>query len=399
MKLLYGTGNQAKLSAMKHRLNNLNIEVIGLKELQAEIPAVLEDGQTPLENARQKALAYYNAFHIPVFSCDSGLYLEGVTEEEQPGIHVRTINGKCLTDEEMLAHYTGLVEKYGDMTAKYKNAICLVMDEEHIYEAMEPSMESETFIITSKPHSKVRKKGFPLDSLSVHIKTGKYYYDLAPEELEQVAVEDGFLEFFGKIFGGRIALSATLNTRSILPGSMRYVRSDVPVSLSDADKNWLLENNLLTIVDLREEAEHEKKPCPLASMKEFVYYSTPVTGGNAIPKSPEFVPDSYLKMVDSQMTKIIALIENAGSNVFYFCNAGKDRTGVVSAILLKRMGMSDEYIVSDYVKSEKNLREMLEAYAKSNPDVDINVITPKAEYMEKFLKEFPNRTCFCDTEK
>ena len=46
----------------------------------------------------------------------------------------------------------------------------------------------------------MRKPGFPLDSLSIDIKTGKYYYDLAAEELDVVAVEDGFLEFFKKIF-------------------------------------------------------------------------------------------------------------------------------------------------------------------------------------------------------
>lgn len=84
--------------------------------------------------------------------------------------------------------------------ARYKNAVCLVMDEEHIYEAMEPSMESERFILTDMPHSAVRKKGFPLDSLSVDIKTNKYYYDLPENKLNSVAGENGFLEFFSKYF-------------------------------------------------------------------------------------------------------------------------------------------------------------------------------------------------------
>lgn len=39
-------------------------------------------------------------------------------------------------------------------------------------------MESEKFILTDKPHSTIRKKGFPLDSLSIDIKTNQYYYDL-----------------------------------------------------------------------------------------------------------------------------------------------------------------------------------------------------------------------------
>lgn len=197
MQLLYGTGNPAKISAMKRRLSDLDIEIIGLKDLNKNIPDVPEDGTTPLENAKQKALAYYEAFHIPVFSCDSGLYIDGIPEAEQPGVHVRTINGKYLTDEEMMEHYRNLALKYGDLKARYRNAICLVLDEDHIYKAMEENMASQPFLITSKPHAK-RKEGFPLDSLSVDIKTGRYYYDLEEEELDQVAVEDGFLEFFQK---------------------------------------------------------------------------------------------------------------------------------------------------------------------------------------------------------
>lgn len=207
MKILYGTGNPAKLSAMKNRLEMLNqnldkcdqIDIIGLKDLDTEIPQVPEDGSTPLENARQKATTYYKAFHMPVFSCDSGLYFDNVPDEVQPGVHVRTVNGRYLTDEEMRSYYAGLAQKYGDLTARYKNAICFVYDDTHQFEGMEPSMESEQFLLVSKPHSLIRKEGFPLDSLSVDIRTGKYYYDLSGQELDQVAVEDGFLQFFERV--------------------------------------------------------------------------------------------------------------------------------------------------------------------------------------------------------
>lgn len=202
MKLLYGTGNLAKLSAMRNRLEQLDIELIGLNDLRVEgknVPEVKEDGNTPLENARLKAMAYYEAFQIPVFSCDSGLYFDNVPDEVQPGVHVRNVNGKCLSDDEMIDYYSGLVKAYGNLVARYRNAICFVMDNTHIYEAMEPSMESEKFILTDKPHSTIRKEGFPLDSISLDIKTNKYYYDLSEDKLEQLAVEDGFLEFFKNI--------------------------------------------------------------------------------------------------------------------------------------------------------------------------------------------------------
>lgn len=202
MKLLFGTGNQAKLAVMRSRLEKIGIELIGLNDLRAEgkeIPEVVESGSTPLENARLKATAYYKAFGMPVFSCDSGLYFDNVPDEIQPGVHVRNVNGRCLTDEEMLEYYAGLARRYGDLVASYKNAICLVVDENRIYESMDESMASEKFILTDKPHSAIRKKGFPLDSLSIDMKTNRYYYELADDELEQFAVEDGVLRFFEKI--------------------------------------------------------------------------------------------------------------------------------------------------------------------------------------------------------
>ena len=108
-------------------------------------------------------MAYYEAFQIPVFSCDSGLYFDNVPDEVQPGVHVRNVNGKRLSDDEMIDYYSGLVKAHGNLVARYKNAICFVMDDTHIYEAMEPSMESEKFILTD---------------------------DLPEDRLEQVAVED-----------------------------------------------------------------------------------------------------------------------------------------------------------------------------------------------------------------
>ena len=200
MRLLFGTGNAAKLESMRRRLAELDLEILGLPDMDRSAPSVPEDGATPLENARQKALAYYGAFGIPVFSCDSGLYLEGVPEELQPGVHVRTVQGRYLTDEGMLEYYGGLARKYGDLKARYKNAVCLVLDRGRIYESMADSLASKEFLLTAVPHSQILHRGFPLDSLSVDIKTGKYFYDLEETKTDPVAVEDGFIEFFRSIF-------------------------------------------------------------------------------------------------------------------------------------------------------------------------------------------------------
>lgn len=58
MKLLYGTGNLAKLSAMRNRLEQLDIELIGLNDMRTEgkiVPKVIEDGNTPLEKCKAES--------------------------------------------------------------------------------------------------------------------------------------------------------------------------------------------------------------------------------------------------------------------------------------------------------------------------------------------------------
>jgi len=185
-----------------------------------------------------------------------------------------------------------------------------------------------------------------------------------------------------------LIFKSTLNTRPILADSLKYIRSDVPTDISEDEKQWLVENNITTIVDLRTEEERKRKECPLLKDTRFTYHCMPVTSGGAIPKSVDDVSKSYINMVDKQLKETVDFIINVHTNVLYFCNAGKDRTGVVSAILLWKAGKSLEYIVEDYMKSKINLKDMLEAYAKENPDIDINIITPHEKYIREFLKWF-----------
>lgn len=205
MKLLYGTTNQAKLTSMQRVTKKIGIEIFGLNDLQniqefknIQLPDIDETGKNPLENATIKAKAYYELLHIPVFSCDTGLYFENVDEKEQPGTHIRRVNGKTLTDQEALEYYSNLANSYGGkLKAKYKNAICLIIDENNIFSSMDSSLEIQPFYLVNKAHPKMIK-GFPLDSLSVDIQTGKYYNDLDELAVDKSTIEIGFTNFFEK---------------------------------------------------------------------------------------------------------------------------------------------------------------------------------------------------------
>jgi 8-oxo-dGTP diphosphatase len=199
MKLLYGTTNQAKLELMRRAVEPIGIEVIGLADLGCKIPPVDESGNSPLENAELKARTYFEAFHMPVFSCDSGLYFEGLADDEQPGVHVRRIGGRELSDSEMTKYYAELSWKNGgNIIGQYRNAIYLILDEEHTYSSMDLSIATEPFILSDTPHQK-RVAGFPLDCLSKDPKSGEYYYDM--EEMRLVSgTEEGLRDFFKNVF-------------------------------------------------------------------------------------------------------------------------------------------------------------------------------------------------------
>lgn len=182
-------------------------------------------------------------------------------------------------------------------------------------------------------------------------------------------------------------LQSTKNTRVLPTGTDRYYRSDFPENLTDEEICWLSDHNITTIVDLRSDEEVAKKPCHLKDIEGFQYFHLSVTGGGDTPKSMEHLQVVYRQMIDKQMEKILDTIMNAETNVLYFCTAGKDRTGVVSALILKRLGYSEKVIIDDYMLSKDNLMDMLTAYVQAHPEVDIEIIMPHRETMERLLKE------------
>jgi len=199
MKLVYGTTNKSKIQTMKDHISHLGIEILSLNDVSAPDLDIDESGTHPLENARIKALAYYNALKTPVFSCDSGLYIDGLSPERQPGVHVRRINGRRLNDEEMTAHYAALAREFGgSVTAQYQHSICLILADGTIHEHAGKDIASEPFLIVDTPHPK-RSEGFPIDCLSVHIATGMYYNDIANYKEVYFGIAGGFADFFARL--------------------------------------------------------------------------------------------------------------------------------------------------------------------------------------------------------
>ena len=180
MKVLFATTNPAKVKRYASKLQERGIEVLTLKDIDLKLE-VEENGKNAIENAYLKAKAYYDATGIVTIGVDDNLFIEELSEEKQPGTNVRRVNGKELTDEEMIKYYSGLAkENGGKLTAKWVYGMV-------VFNGKEPKQytwSKDQFYFVDKPHEK-RHPGYPLDSISIMPELNKYFVELTPEDKKQ----------------------------------------------------------------------------------------------------------------------------------------------------------------------------------------------------------------------
>ncbi len=193
-------------------------------------------------------------------------------------------------------------------------------------------------------------------------------------------------------------LKTTQNTRDLggykkqdgnLTKYENILRSDVQNYPSEEDFEYLLSKNITTIIDMRGAKDVERKPSGFFGKSVFAYYNFQIIEGSGVPESVEAVPISYMDIAKAKaMPEVFKCIANANTGVMFNCTAGKDRTGVVSAILLLHVNVSDEDIIKDYVLTKEYGRERLELVHKNFPEIDMNIVTPCEMFMKEFLKLF-----------
>ena len=127
-KILFATGNESKALRFKAGLLKKGIEIITINDLDKKVE-VVENGSNAIENALIKARSYAKEIDIPVFAMDDNLYIENIKDDKQPGMYVRRVNGKRLTDEEMIDYYSNLAHTYsasGKLTCRWVYGIAVI---------------------------------------------------------------------------------------------------------------------------------------------------------------------------------------------------------------------------------------------------------------------------------
>lgn len=174
----------------------------------------------------------------------------------------------------------------------------------------------------------------------------------------------------------RLPLEGSFNTRELggypvtkgVTHFQKFLRSDSLSDLTKQDITFLENYGVRTIVDLRSDAEVIEAPS-LQSDKIQNLHLPLVTGNVAdatrdITKEMDYSMGSFyvdcLKRYPESLVNIFEAFAESDGCVLFHCAAGKDRTGIVAALLLELAGVSQADIIANY--------QITYTYLKSNPN-------------------------------
>lgn len=174
----------------------------------------------------------------------------------------------------------------------------------------------------------------------------------------------------------------------------RFIRSDVPQHLTAEGIQFFHSLGVTDVIDFRTHDIAKRYPSVFEFDKRFNYTRFPIVEGSlAAPSKPEDSHLTYMKMLTNLDTfkGIFEVIINARGSVFYHCTAGKDRTGIVSFLLLDLAGVNEQTIIDDYSVSEHFINEGIEKVRAIHPDFPISLGYSKPEYMAQFIPLFRSK--------
>jgi protein tyrosine/serine phosphatase len=202
--------------------------------------------------------------------------------------------------------------------------------------------------------------------------------------------------------------------------SGRLIRADNLQELTPGDvKKLVREIGVTVVVDLRSSAElRAEGPAPLeavAGVRHAHYPVLPELGSaadvvsNAIlarsQRDIERYPDDqqtghYLGYLDERPDEVAAAVRSiatADGAALVHCAAGKDRTGVVVALVLAAVSVRPEAIVADYVATGERVHEIIarlrrtRIYAEDMTTRPADAHLPRAATMRAFLEQLDAR--------
>lgn len=159
------------------------------------------------------------------------------------------------------------------------------------------------------------------------------------------------------------------------------------------------------VVDLRSSGELEAEGRGLLAEAPGRFHHLPLFDGQ-IPSDPSLsfdeitLADRYfmlLEFAQEPIARVLATLAESEAPAVYHCAAGKDRTGVISALLLALLGVSDAAIVADYAATQETLDAVVDrlltaqSYQETLSTLPADTLHAEPETMLRLLDQLRER--------
>jgi protein-tyrosine phosphatase len=211
---------------------------------------------------------------------------------------------------------------------------------------------------------------------------------------------DRVIEFDGCFNFRDVGGYPTVDGRWVRP-QLLY-RADGPHALTTRDESLLRSLGLRTVLDLRTVDESSERGSYATHVDDVIVYHLPML--DALPDTndlthwanPVAMAERYREMLDGapeSVAEVLAILSDPSAYpALIHCTAGKDRTGIITAVVLGVLGVADDTIVADYALSEVAMTRLHAHMRTLYPDAQerLDEIAPvmfaaHADTMRRFL--------------
>ena len=152
-------------------------------------------------------------------------------------------------------------------------------------------------------------------------------------------------------------------------------RADGLSELTETDLAVMRELGIRTVVDLRSGHEVEQSRFDVeahpVTFHHFPFIKS-LPDAEDFDRAPGFLGTQYTEMLDDATPQIVgalsALAAPEARPAVFHCTAGKDRTGLLSALVLSLLGVPEETVVADYALSGAAMDRLRAKLVEKYPD-------------------------------
>lgn len=176
----------------------------------------------------------------------------------------------------------------------------------------------------------------------------------------------------------------------------RALRCAIPKDPTDADIKILKDYGIKTVIDLRGEGESTDMPSVFKNHPDFDYHHISLLEANPVfSKQCTDIGEMYIHSLTEysrNYAAVLRLISTLTEPFLFHCFAGKDRTGLLAAMLLGAAGVCREDIVADYQVSYTYFRPFYEKELEADTGIiwekDPSKFYSEPSTMERILDYF-----------